>query len=144
MKCFYKVNRHLKSGSAKREIDGQKQADDGGTKGMTRIVRNYLVIVLGILFMGGIGLSYVGRSARDVLFMDYWRYINDILPSVLNGSFGIEELLLGDFGQRNFLIRLLLALNIKYLNLNCLVEVYGGIIVLMIISILLYFILGDC
>ena len=107
---------------------------------MTRIVRNYLVIVLGILFMGGIGLSYVGRSARDVLFMDYWRYINDILPSVLNGSFGIEELWLGDFGQRNFLIRLLLALNIKYLNLNCLVEVYGGIIVLMIISILLYFI----
>ena len=51
----------------------RNRADDGEvTKGMTRIVRNYLVIVLGILFMGGIGLSYVGRSARDVLFMDYW------------------------------------------------------------------------
>ena len=79
---------------------------------MTRIVRNYLVIVLGILFMGGIGLSYVGRSARDVLFMDYWRYINDILPSVLNGSLD-RGTMAGRFWTKKFPYKIIVGFEYK-------------------------------
>ena len=87
-----------------------------------------------------LGLYYVRLSARDLVFMDYWRNIVQLVQPVMEGKCRIELLWNSSIGQRNFLQLFLLTLNIKYLNLNCIWEVYAGILVMGASTILLYYI----
>lgn len=85
-----------------------------------------------------LGERYVSLSARNVVFMDFWRNINRLITPVMNGEWPWADFW-NTGSQRNFIQMFLLALNIKFTNLNCLWEVYAGIIVIGITGLLLYF-----
>ena len=105
-----------------------------------KFVRSHFIFIISILICVLLGLYYVRLSARDLVFMDYWRNIVQLVQPVMEGKCRIELLWNSSIGQRNFLQLFLLTLNIKYLNLNCIWEVYAGILVMGASTILLYYI----
>lgn len=76
------------------------------------------------------GFVYVGFSAADVLFMDFWRNAVLLIPKVMSGELSFGTLWMAQFGQRNFLQLALLAFDIRFLSLNCIWETYAGIVTL--------------
>ena len=82
---------------------------------------------------------YISLSARDVVFMDFWRNINNYVEPVMDGNFSWEALWGADFGQRNFLQKLLVVFDIKYTGLNCMWEEYAGIVVIAFSDIILLY-----
>lgn len=88
-----------------------------------------------------LGCWYISRASRDIVFMDFWRNIDRIIPIVQNNSLisVLDDLWFNDFGQSNYLQVFLIALDIKFFNLNCLWEEYAGIIVLVIQALLLLY-----
>ena len=89
------------------------------------------LIPIGIIILFVIlGFGYVHMSARDIVFMDFWRNIVEYIEPTMQGTLTWTDIWKGAFGQRNPLQFLLLVWNIKYLNLNCLWEEYAGIVVM--------------
>ena len=104
-----------------------------------KFIRSHFISIISILICVFLGLYYVRLSARDLVFMDYWRNIVQLVQPVMEGKCRIELLWNSSIGQRNFLQLFLLALNIKYLKLNCIWEVNAGILVMGASAILLYY-----
>lgn len=98
---------------------------------------NVLICGLIVFFILG-GIRYVNLSARNVVFMDFWRNICKFIEPVMEGEWPWREFWEAQFGQRNFLQMFLLAIDIKYLNLNCIWESYAGIIVIACTSIIIW------
>lgn len=80
---------------------------------------------------------YISLSARDVVFMDFWRSINSYIEPVMNGSLSWDTLWEAHFGQRNFFQMLLVAFNIKYTGMNCIWESYAGMIMIACTDVIL-------
>lgn len=85
-----------------------------------------------------LGLRYISLASRDVVFMDFWRNINNMIEPVMKGNWPWIQIWKGNIGQRNFLQLFLLALDIRYLRLNCIWESYAGIIVIALTNILIW------
>ena len=100
----------------------------------------YLFVTIStIIFFVLLGCWYINNASRNIVFMDFWRNINRIIPIVKKEPFFnvLDNLWFNDFGQSNYLQTLLVAIDIKYFNLNCLWEEYAGIVILTIQSIIL-------
>lgn len=91
---------------------------------------NFIIIYSVIVIFVITGVIYVTKASRNIVFMDFWRNINNLGEDVVNGSFPWKKIWEAYLGQRNFLQLFLIAFNIKYTNLNCLWESYAGIIVI--------------
>lgn len=110
------------------------------TEKMGIIIENFKkhwLIYVACIGMIILGERYVSLSARNVVFMDFWRNINNLITSVMNGEWPWADFW-NTVSQRNFIQMFLLALNIKFTNLNCMWEVYAGIIVIGITGLCLY------
>ena len=94
-----------------------------------------IVIICFILLLTR--LYYVSLSARNIVFMDFWRSINFLIDPVMTGEFPWEICWEARFGQRNFLQLFLISCDIRFMRMNCLWEAYAGMIVIFFISILL-------
>lgn len=103
-------------------------------KYIKRIWLFILFIIINILF----GLLYVSNSARNLVFMDFWRNINLLIPQAATGGWPWQSMWSSTFGQRNFLQLFLITFNIKYTSLNCIWESYAGILVIALSCILLF------
>lgn len=101
---------------------------------------NYSIVIVAILAFCKLGYKYIDLSSRDIVFMDFWRNIVTLIPPVMEDDFNLQLLWSSNLGQRNPLQLALIALNIKYFDLNCLWEEYAGIIVLGLSSFLLFLI----
>ena len=77
-----------------------------------------------------VGFLYISMSVRDIPVMDYWRNIQELTPAVMEGKLTFSDLWKDYLGQRNVLLRFLCALNIKFLDLNSVLESYLGMAVL--------------
>lgn len=84
-------------------------------------------ILICFLFINTFFLIYYLFSAtKNVVFMDYWRLSERLIPLVCNNELTFSDLWSGDWGQRNPLQLALFCLNIKYFNLNAMIPVYLG------------------
>lgn len=101
-------------------------------------VKNHLFFIILLIGFVVVGITYVKNCARNVVFMDFWRNIVQLIPVVMENDFTFDYAWNGVFGQRNPLQLLLIAFNIRFLNLNCIWEVYAGIIVISFSAVLLY------
>ncbi len=91
--------------------------------------KNYIFCIY-LFFIVVFMFHYISLSARDIVFMDYWKYINSLIEPVMNGTWQWKDFWRSYHGQRNVFELILIALNIKYLNLNCILESYLGILVI--------------
>ena len=111
-----------------------------GIKKISELFKSYgLVVAITIIFLCT-GIYYVRQSVRDVLFMDYWRMSTQLIPKVMENELTFSDIWLGEYGQRNPLMRLLLAMSIKFMNLNCIWESFAGIIMIVCSVGILYFV----
>lgn len=94
--------------------------------------------ILILILVGIIGIIYVNNSARNIVFMDYWRNIVRLIPDVMNRECNFFTFWQDAFGQRNFLQLLLVAFNIRFTHLNCLWESYAGLLLIVCSTILVY------
>lgn len=85
------------------------------------------MIVFLIAFL--VVIQYLNLSVRNTVFMDYWRFITDLIPKIFNKTLGISDFFADSLGQKNPLMLFLVWFDIKFLNLNCLWESYGGLII---------------
>ena len=99
--------------------------------------KTWLIILFSIV-MAVMGFYYVYLSARNIVFMDYWRHINNYIRPVMTNKLSLADIWESCGGQRNIFQNLLVVYNIKFFNLNCLWEAYAGIIVIVITGIILY------
>ncbi|MCX4267582.1 MAG: hypothetical protein OSJ62_02800 [Lachnospiraceae bacterium] len=113
---------------------------------MYKLCRDYvkknILFILMIIICFVLGVIYVNQSARDIVFMDFWRNGKQLIPAVMEKKCTFQTFWSATGGQRNFLQMFLLALNIRFLKLNCMWEVYGGICVLILSIILVYIVWG--
>ena len=86
--------------------------------------------VIPVLFLGIMGFKYVHLSARNLVFMDFWKTCCLLIEPVMNHRISLDSFWHSGLGQRNPFQLMLLAFNIKYTNLNCLWESYAGIIII--------------
>lgn len=107
------------------------------------MVQKNFVIIFFILLYTILGWVYICDSSRNIIFMDYWRYVNILIPPIKDGCFDYILLFTPNIGQSNFLSMFLVAFNIKYTNLNCLWEEYAGIIVISMTVVTLYWYLKN-
>jgi hypothetical protein len=100
---------------------------------------NYVTFlpIAGVLAFSALVWHYVNLSARDLIFMDYWRYASELIPRIMEHDFSPMLLWKDCLGHRNPLIYSLFALDIKFFNFNCLWECYFGVIVIACTSLLL-------
>lgn len=91
-------------------------------------------VFLCILFI--FGIYYVNLSARDLIFMDYWRMVSKLIPNLTEGELTFSSIWVAELGHRNPLAYLILAFDIKFLNINCLWESYSGILVILFSALL--------
>ena len=99
------------------------------------------MLFITLVIIGGVSLGclYINNSARNIVFMDFWRIIDRVIPLAENNHIIsiLDDLWFWDFGQCNYLIYLLTAINVKYFGLNCLWEEYAGIVVMGIQALVL-------
>lgn len=105
---------------------------------ISKLKKTWLVSIF-VLIMIAVGSHYISLSARNIVFMDFWRNTNLIVPRVMEGDWPWDVIWKGNIGQRNFFQLFLFAVNVKYTGLNCLWEEYAGIVVIGITSMVLYF-----
>ena len=94
--------------------------------------RKSLLIGFGIFFIFLFGCYYLHLSVRNVPLMDYWRCLTELAPNVMQGDLQFSDLWTDYIGQRNVLLRALVALNIKFAGFNCVIESYLGMLVLVL------------
>lgn len=103
------------------------------------VVRENAIVGFFLLFFVALGEIYVFQSARNVVFMDFWININKLITPTMTGELR-WEILWGEYmGHRNPLELSILAFNIKYMGLNCIWEIYAGMIVIAFTGMALYF-----
>lgn len=91
-----------------------------------------LLIGLSIFLIFLLGCYYLHLAVRDVPLMDYWRCLTELAPNVMQGDLHFSDLWKDYIGQRNVLMRALVALNIKFAGFNCTIESYLGMLVLVL------------
>ena len=101
-------------------------------------VKSYgiFLVILGIFV--GYGCYYVNLAARNLVFMDYWRVIVEMVPELQHTDNLIAFLWRGSFGQRNVLTKLLVLINYRFTHMNCLWESYAGILTIAVSGCVLY------
>lgn len=99
-----------------------------------------VAIVMTLLFVAAffIFVRYLQLSARNVVFMDYWRFISNLIPKVFDQSLQISDFFAGV--QKNPLMLFMVYLDIRFFNLNCLWETYAGLIVNFVLCALAYWV----
>lgn len=102
------------------------------------IIRKNAIVVVVLLIFLALGEVYVFQSARNVVFMDFWRNINTLITPTMTGKLKWNDLWGAYIGQRNPLQLSVLAFNIKYMELNCIWEVYAGMVVIALTGMVLY------
>ena len=96
------------------------------------------IVMMGLIASVFLGIYYVGQSARNIVFMDFWRNITLLIEPVMNGTLSINDVWYSSLGQRNPLQMLLVAVDIRFFNLNCLWESYAGIFVIAISTCIVF------
>ena len=97
---------------------------------MTNIIKRNNVFFMLLIIVMFLMFNYINLCTRNVVFMDYWRNINFLIEPIINDTWQWQDFWHSDFGQRNVLQLVLLGLNIKFFNLNCVIESYLSILVI--------------
>lgn len=96
-----------------------------------------LLPIAGILAFSVMVWHYVNLSARDLIFMDFWRVASELVPKIMEHDFSPFLLWKDCLGHRNPLTYSLFALDIKFFNFNCLWECYLGVVMIACTALLL-------
>ena len=80
------------------------------------MVQKNFVIIFFILLYTILGWVYICDSSRNIIFMDYWRYVNILIPPIKDGCFNYILLFTPNIGQSNFLSMFLVAFNTALYN----------------------------
>lgn len=102
-------------------------------------IKENLIFFITVFIFVALGFRYVNLSARNIVFMDFWRNVCKLIEPIIEGEWPWDEFWLSQGGQRNFLQMFLIAFNIKYTNLNCIWESYAGIVVIALTSVVVWF-----
>ncbi len=106
----------------------------------TRIfIKENLIFFIIIFIFAVLGFRYISLSARNIVFMDFWRNICKLIEPVMEGEWPWKKFWYSYCGQRNFLQVFLIAFNIKYTSLNCIWESYAGIAVIALTGVVVWF-----
>lgn len=92
-------------------------------------------IALVVLFQ----IFYINLATANVPIMDYWRFINEITEKVFTGTLSWADFWKASAGAHiNPFLYLTLAINIKFFGLNTRIEIFAGIFVMLITTIMLF------
>ena len=106
---------------------------------LLNILSKYWIIIVVIAIVFSLYINYLVASTRNVPFMDYWRYLNDLGEKIMSGDFSFKDAWISYYGQRAPLQYFLLALNMQYFGYNTQIEIFAGAIIsLLIVFYLLY------
>jgi hypothetical protein len=106
-------------------------------KAVTYSKRNYIVLV-SILAIVIFMINYLSISTANVPIMDYWRFIYSIANDIQGDALGWNELW-STYGFAPGLLTLTLFINIRCFGLNTQFDIYGGVLLLFVISIFIYY-----
>ncbi|WP_455558167.1 hypothetical protein [Agathobaculum hominis] len=98
--------------------------------------RRILLIVGAFL---SIQLIYLSNATANTPLMDYWYYINDLLPSLFREGVSFAQLWNNAGIHRSPLQLMFFLVNAKYFHLNIQLEVYAGAFVIAVTAIILFF-----
>lgn len=93
-------------------------------------------VCFGVLLLC-LGSAYIFFSVRNVPVMDTWRDIVELAPATMNNQLKFSDICKDYIGHRNPFSRFCIVINILLFNLNCTVEPYLGMLVLIVTAFIL-------
>jgi len=103
------------------------------------IMKTYSVIIVGALIIFLFHIHYLFLSTRNVPFMDYWRVLKDFGEKIMTNNLALRDFWSPINGQRPGLMLFLLAINMRLFGYNTQIEIFGGAIIKLFISIILIY-----
>lgn len=105
---------------------------------LINLYKKHQIAIWSIFVVTMMTLVYLYISTVNVPVMDYWTYICDMTEKVYNGTFSFKDIWTSMGGHRGGLSYLVIAINIGLFKMNTLIGVYGGLVILLLTSIIFY------
>ena len=108
---------------------------------LLNIFWNNKFIILALMVMVFFHIRYLVISTRNVPFMDYWRFIAVFGDKIIDKTFAFSDIWNtgAEWGNRNPLVNILLALNMGVFGYNTQIEIFASVLFNVSIAILLIY-----
>lgn len=98
------------------------------TFNLNEVLKDNIIVILCIIGVLLFQIHYLIISTRNVPIMDYWTFINDLGEKIMTGKLSFQDIWTSYNSQKNPLMLILFAINMRIFGYNTQIEIFLGIL----------------